>query len=1391
MNLRTIALWTMLLTTAFGCSDAPKSTVGPDMPVKGAASALISGNGVWQNGLTTNGVWQNGVWQNGVWQNGVWQNGVWQNGVWQNGVWQNGVWQNGVWQNGVWQNGVWQNGVWQNGVWQNGVWQNGVWQNGVWQNGLQGRTLRSSQYARQLLQYVYACAMPGTLDPSGASIYDTTLDPNNGSLTCSSSAGCDSGYTCFKGNCVVQLRGAIGVGINTDGSSWWASGKCDESCQRWISACVLARANAYGVHVDISMRAPETAPQAIRDALATTEPERATYRLREGAYYGNIFATTADPPPPPSPNYTGPATGPIAATGIIHGAASFYACAGPDSNTPEITKRFCSSQGDQVVINVPGTCLATEQEPAVCDGIDGTGSIYGCNTNTDGTQPRTHYDEVITVYLKTPIAVCGNGVCEADEDASANTAYCPSDCRPGSWAKSPWGKAQAGGSDVGFNRSVTSAIDPVDGSVVVAGIAYASTEVVVDRNSVPAISLPGAAADMTWDIVFTKHDAGGSYKWGKRVQFIPWIQPRTVRVKIASDQTIIAAGTYAELDESGMVAGSGLWFAKLGKDGSVMSQFPLASGSGGSRGGWVNGDSWSVDSKGDFLVLGSFSDTVTFGSTQLNQLDGKNFLAKFCGSARSDCAFGDVDWAIALPTSSSEGATSLALDASDDAIIGGYSGSLYKVSGATGTVGWASAETFGITGVAANPSDPDHAFYLTGTRGAGFKALKYAADRSVLWSQTVEPPTSKDGLALTLDDAGQVIVAGQLGSYTQVDFGAGQFTSYRFPNLFVTAYRASDGAFSWAKAVPMILGGPPEPADSQYLSFGSAKGRLLLSGTYAGSMLLDGHLLVSAIPESLAEVNPFVGSFSIPSLLDVTPPAIGAAKDQIGTSIQTVPKDIFVQATSASGATVFYMPPTAVDADNSGTSVACTPPPNTTFPLGLTKVTCTASDALGNHASAVFNVTVADSIGPIFAPIPDITVPAIGANGATVTYAYPTANDQVDGASTQVVCSPPSGNVFPPGKTTVTCSASDKAQNASHTSFSVIVQGGDTAAPSIGVPAPMTVDATNASGAVVTYNASATDDVAVTTFECNPASGSVFALGATTVTCNASDAAGNHSSATFGVSVVDRTPPAVTVPAAITGEATGPSGASVVYTAAAVDGVDGTVPATCVPSSGSIFPLGSTLVTCTAGDAAGNSASKTFTVTVVDTTRPTLTLPGPIAAIATSAKGATVTYAASATDTVGGPITPVCTPASGSIFPLGTTTASCKATDARGNAVTGAFQAKVTYAWSGFLPPIDSSGNSLFKLGRTVPVKFRLTGASAAITNAVAKLTFTKTSSKCAGSHVEADSNATATSGNTFRYESGQYVFNLSTKNLSAGTWKLSVDLGDGVSRTVSISLQK
>ncbi len=78
----------------------------------------------------------------------------------------------------------------------------------------------------------------------------------------------------------------------------------------------------------------------------------------------------------------------------------------------------------------------------------------------------------------------------------------------------------------------------------------------------------------------------------------------------------------------------------------------------------------------------------------------------------------------------------------------------------------------------------------------------------------------------------------------------------------------------------------------------------------------------------------------------------------------------------------------------------------------------------------------------------------------------------------------------------------------------------------------------------------------------------------------------------------DTTEPTLNLPANIIKDATGPGGAAVVYAATATDAVDGSVPVECSPASSTTFPIGTTTVNCTATDAAGNTASGNFTVTV-------------------------------------------------------------------------------------------------------------------------------------------------------------------------------------------------
>lgn len=300
-------------------------------------------------------------------------------------------------------------------------------------------------------------------------------------------------------------------------------------------------------------------------------------------------------------------------------------------------------------------------------------------------------------------------------------------------------------------------------------------------------------------------------------------------------------------------------------------------------------------------------------------------------------------------------------------------------------------------------------------------------------------------------------------------------------------------------------------------------------------------------------------------------------------------------------------------------------------------------------------------------------------------------------------------------------------------------------------------------------------------------------VGSYTVGYSVADPSGNTSAASRTVTVRDTQPPAVEVSGPAVVEATGPAGAAVSFSASATDICDPALAPACSAASGSVFALGAHVVSCTATDASGNAATASYGVSIVDTTPPVVTPPANLTAVATSALGTAVAYpAATATDLVDTSVAATCSAASGSFFGLGATTVTCSATDDSGNTGAATFTVSVAFAWSGLLAPINGDGSSLFKLGSTVPVKFQLAGGSAGVADAVAAIYLAKVSNDVVGTEVEASSTSAATTGNLFRYdvESGQYIFNLSTKGLSKGTWQLRVDLGDGVLRTVFFSLK-
>lgn len=369
--------------------------------------------------------------------------------------------------------------------------------------------------------------------------------------------------------------------------------------------------------------------------------------------------------------------------------------------------------------------------------------------------------------------------------------------------------------------------------------------------------------------------------------------------------------------------------------------------------------------------------------------------------------------------------------------------------------------------------------------------------------------------------------------------------------------------------------------------------------------------------------------------------------------VLTLPASFTVPATRSDGAIVTYTTST-----NDGSPVLCDPASGDLFPLGQTRVDCSASNLNGTSVGS-FTVTVNDTVPPVLTLPADFTASAGNATQLDVTFTA-TAVDLVSGP-VPVICNPASGATFPVGTTTVQCTAADQAANSVSGSFHVTVTS-TAVPPTLTLPANFSVEATGPNGAVATYTATADQNATVV---CSPISGSVFALGANTVICTATNVGGISSSGSFVITVVDTTPPTLSLPANITKDATGPSGATVTFTATASDLVDGSVPVTCTPASGSTFPLGTTTVQCSSTDAHTNTAHGSFTITVVRTP-PVLTLPADIVAEATSASGAVVAYSASAHDNVDSSLPVTCSPPSGSLFPLGPTMVQCSATNSAG-----------------------------------------------------------------------------------------------------------------------------
>jgi len=336
------------------------------------------------------------------------------------------------------------------------------------------------------------------------------------------------------------------------------------------------------------------------------------------------------------------------------------------------------------------------------------------------------------------------------------------------------------------------------------------------------------------------------------------------------------------------------------------------------------------------------------------------------------------------------------------------------------------------------------------------------------------------------------------------------------------------------------------------------------------------------------------------------------------------------------------------------------------YPVGITGIEWTVTDADGRTASCKQTVTVnATGCGVNDTTNPTITAPddvslgtGAGNTGCGISLddelgQAEASDDSIGCPVTVTVTGIPAGNHFAPGTYTLTYTATDAAGNTASDTQTVTIT--DTTPPVIKAP----------------------DDA--------------------TYTCPSEVPAANPSQATRG-DLFDED--GILLPP-------GPPFDNC--------GVP-TVTVTETNNGGAGSAANPLIITRTfrATDSAGLFSEDVQVITVADGTAPVLTVPANITVnlpLNSTATSMAVTFTPTATDNCSGAVTIVSTPASGSIFNVGTTPVSVEATDAAGNKTTGTFNVTVLYNFTGFFSPVDNLPTmNVVNAGKGVPVKFSLSG---------------------------------------------------------------------------------
>lgn len=378
--------------------------------------------------------------------------------------------------------------------------------------------------------------------------------------------------------------------------------------------------------------------------------------------------------------------------------------------------------------------------------------------------------------------------------------------------------------------------------------------------------------------------------------------------------------------------------------------------------------------------------------------------------------------------------------------------------------------------------------------------------------------------------------------------------------------------------------------------------------------------------------------------------------------------------------------------------------------IGANTVVLTANDGHGNTNTCSASVTVIDNIAPtVFCKPATVYLNNFGSVSFTTNEVYLNGADNCGTVNQESVVP----NVFSCqniGDNQVTLTVNDGHGNKA--SCNAIVTVLDKIAPTV-VCKPATVDLNaNGQGSITTASVylTGTDNCGIVNRESVvPGVFNCSNLGANMVVLTVNDSHGNTNTCSAIVTVRDLIKPVAICPAniSVTNDP-GICGADVSFDATATDNcsVASLIP---VPASGSQFIVGTTQVTYTATDIAGNTATCTFTVSVTDIESPAITCPDNILLENETGKCSAVATYPNATATDNCAVQSVLRTdglISGSTFPVGTSYVSYRATDIYGNSSTCSFSIKIldTEAPKMVCPVNLNRPNDFGECSRTLPI---------------------------------------------------------------------------------------